>query len=733
MRDRKQTTLSGRLAAAITGRLTALRRSHAAGALMPAARLVVFGVLVAGIAAGAVLIDFSGGAGRVEAGDIARETYKAPETAAFVSELRTEQQRRQAYNNVSNIVQTHDESLRGAQFAEAEELLAQAAVIRSLDAPELDRVTELQALIPNLSNEDAVSILELSDAAWQDVDTEALRLVDRAMSDQLESDQVEAAVAQLPERVSSLLTTRQQSVAIALARPFIRANVFIDDEATIAKRQAAADAIPPVEVSVQAGQALVRDGDVITAEDVEALEVLGLFEGQENWNSRFGRAGMMAILTLALVVYLYSFNREIWQERQLLLVGIVIVGPLVGARILLPHEDLQYMFPAAASTMLLTVLLNIQFAAVVSAILALFLGVVADMSFELVFMYFIAGIAGAFVVWRAERTMTFLWGGAAVAAATFGSACCFQLAEGELTPSAAVTLAAEAGVAGALSASITFLSFSVLGSMFGIVTHLQLQELAHPRQQLLSRLAREAPGTYHHSIIVSNLAESAAEEVGGDPLFARVAVLYHDIGKMQHPTFFIENQTNVGNIHDTLDPHTSADIIIDHVRDGVVMARKARVPRRIVDVIAQHHGTSRVEYFYRKALEQDPEVDEQAFRYPGPKPQTKEAAIIMLADAVEAAVRAAASNNRLFQAVPDGSNRTQESKHLREFVHTIIQARVDDGQLDECSLTYTDVRTVEDVFVQILEGIYHPRVEYPAQAGAPASEAVPVTPVPASN
>jgi hypothetical protein len=280
---------------------------------------------------------------------------------------------------------------------------------------------------------------------------------------------------------------------------------------------------------------------------------------------------------------------------------------------------------------------------------------------------------------------------------------------------------------------MTFLSFSVLGSLFGIVTHLQLQELAHPRQQLLSRLAREAPGTYHHSIIVSNLAESAAEEVGGDPLFARVAVLYHDIGKMKHPTFFIENQTSMGNIHDTLDPHTSADIIIDHVRDGVMMARKARVPRRIVDIIAQHHGTSRVEFFYRKAIEKDPNVDELAFRYPGPKPQTKEAAIIMLADAVEAAVRAAASNNRLFRAVPDGSNRHMESEHLREFVHNIIQARVDDGQLDECPLTYTDVRTVENTFVQILEGIYHPRVEYPAQAGTPTSETPSITPVPASD
>lgn len=733
MHDRKRTTLSGRLAAFISRRLSALRLAHADGVVLQTARLVVFGVVVAAIAAATVLVDFSGRSGRVEPGEIAQETYKAPATTTFVSDIRTAQQRQQAYNSVSNIVQSHDESLRATQLGLIENFLEQAATIRASPAPVAERVAELQDLLPSLSNVDAESILELSDSAWQAVEVEARRLVDRTMSDQLENDGVGEAVADLSNRVSSLLTTRQQSVAVGIVRPFIRANVFIDDEATLAKRQAAADDIQPVDVTIQAGQAIVRDGDVITAEDVEALETLGLFAAPNNWPTRLGQASMMVILTLALVVYLSSSNREIWQERQLLLVGIVIVAPIIAARILLPHEDIQYMFPAAASMMLLTVLLSIQFATVVSTILALYLGVVSGMSFELVFIYFISGMAGAFIVWRAERTMTFLWAGGAVAVAMFVSAMSFQLAADALTWSMTLRVAVEAGVAGALSASITFLTFSVLGSLFGILTHLQLQELAHPRQQLLSRLARETPGTYHHSIIVSNLAESAAEEVGGDPLFARVAVLYHDIGKIQHPTFFIENQTSMGNIHDTLDPYTSAGIIIDHVTDGVAMGRRAHLPKRIVDVIAQHHGTSRVEYFFRKALEQDEAVDELKFRYPGPKPQTKESAIIMLADSVEAAVRAAASNNRLFRSAPDGGNRRLESEQLREFVHNIIQSRVDDGQLDECPLTYTDVRTIEDSFVQILEGIYHPRIEYPVAMPARSPDAPATSPVTASD
>jgi putative nucleotidyltransferase with HDIG domain len=295
-----------------------------------------------------------------------------------------------------------------------------------------------------------------------------------------------------------------------------------------------------------------------------------------------------------------------------------------------------------------------------------------------------------------------------------------------LTGQTAGRILIETALAGALAASVTFLSFSVLGSLFGILTNLQLHELAHPRQPLLQRLAQEAPGTYHHSIIVSNLAEAAASAVDADPLFARVAVLYHDIGKMEHPTFFIENQANIGNVHDGLDPHVSAQIIIDHARDGVKLGRKHRLPKGIVDIIAQHHGTTRVEYFYRQALAVNDEVDPADFTYSGPRPQSREAAIIMLADSVEASVRSMAQNGRLFEKAEDG-DRKSESERLFEFVHGIIQSRVDSGQLDECDLTFRDLRKVEASFIQILEGIYHPRLEYPERVTEGSSSTTTVT------
>ena len=278
---------------------------------------------------------------------------------------------------------------------------------------------------------------------------------------------------------------------------------------------------------------------------------------------------------------------------------------------------------------------------------------------------------------------------------------------------------------GGITAVLTFGSFNFLGGLFGITTHLQLLELAHPNQPLLYKLAREAPGTYHHSIVVSNLAESAVELVGGDPLFTRVAVLYHDIGKTLRPTFFIENQANRDNVHDELDPQQSARIIIDHVTDGVRLAQRARLPTRIVDIIKQHHGTTQIRYFYNKAVSLGDDVREEDFCYPGPKPQTKEAGVIMLADSVEAAVRAAAQSGKLdFADEPghigangvngsSGARNGRQNSKLQQLVNQVIDDRVKSGQLNECDLTLRDIERTKATFVQVLDGIYHPRIEYP--------------------
>jgi putative nucleotidyltransferase with HDIG domain len=674
--------------------------------------LVVFAVLVTVINVAAVAFEWRGSAVELRANDIASETIKAPQTVTFESELRTEQLRQEAYADARNVVQTFDQTVRSRQLADLQAFLDRTESVRDEGQKTVPaKADDLRAFRDDIPVAAAQTIVSLPTTSWEQVTREATRLVDEALTRQIRADEVAEIKEDLNSRVSTRMTASEQQAAVAIARSFIAPNVAIDEEATQRNREAAAAAVDPVVVTVQKGQAIVRDGDVVTASDVERLEHLGLLNPDVDVATRLGRSGLMAILSLSVVAYLSVAGRRLWQSRQLILVGLIVTGPVMAGRLVLPHDDIQYMFPIAAAAMLLAVLVDFQFAAVISALLGLMLGIVANMSFEIATMYVVGSIAGALLIWRAERTITFVWAGAAVALVSFLVAVCFRALQSTPTSSDIAALSLETAMAGVLSAAVTFLSFSLLGSIFGITTHLQLLELAHPNQPLLYRLAREAPGTYHHSIVVSNLAETGVQLVGGDPLFARVAVLYHDVGKIVRPTFFIENQANRDNPHDLLDPDTSARVIIDHVLDGVRLGRKARLPRPIIDIIEQHHGTTLIRYFYAKALEDGLEVTEGAFRYPGPRPQTKEAGVIMLADSVEAAVRSNAQSGKLVQ----GGNGTDTpgAITLDTIVRSVIDERIQDGQLDDCDLTMRDIDTIRHAFVQILAGIYHPRIEYP--------------------
>jgi cyclic-di-AMP phosphodiesterase PgpH len=690
-------------------------------------RLFLFALALILLSVSTVAIDWGSGRIVVEEGDAADQTIKSPETVSFTSDLRTQEKRQAAYDDPSNIALVNDTSVRPEQVAAIDTFHGRIEELRTNDRMSgAAKVAAVRDLLDGLSDGDATDLLGLSDTAWERVRAESRRLVDVTLANRLQPEDVARTKEELSRRVSALLSVDEQAIAAAIARPFLRANVFVDEEQTIRNREAAAEAVDPVPVQLLAGQAIIRDGDIVTAYDIEKLEQLGLLTQDSELSTRLGKAGLMVILSVVLVAYLYRFHPKIWQGRQLLLMTIVILGPILMGRIVLPHDEIQYMFPVAASAMLLAVLIDFQIAVAVSALLALYLGVISDLSFEVVAVYYLASVAGSFVIWRADRTMTFVWAGLAVGVTTMAASVCFAAAFGTFESGTVAELLVESVVNGALSASLTFLSFSLLGSIFGITTHLQLLELAHPNQPLLYRLAREAPGTYHHSIVVSNLAESGVEIVGGDPLFARVAVLYHDIGKIVRPTFFIENQANLENPHDLLDARVSARVIIDHVVDGARLAKKARLPQPMIDIILQHHGTSLIRYFYVKSVEAGEDVTEDEFRYPGPKPQTKEAGVVMLADAIEATVRAAAGGGRLASektAVREGV------ETLTGIVDRIIAERLDDGQLNECDLTLREIELIRRTFVQILEGIYHPRVEYPSMPvkTAPAAPATPAT------
>ncbi|MCA9725368.1 MAG: HDIG domain-containing protein, partial [Kurthia sp.] len=232
------------------------------------------------------------------------------------------------------------------------------------------------------------------------------------------------------------------------------------------------------------------------------------------------------------------------------------------------------------------------------------------------------------------------------------------------------------------------------------ISSFRLIELSNPNHPLLKKILMEAPGTYHHSLMVANLAEAACEAIGANGLLARVGCYYHDIGKTRRPGFFVENQMNGLNPHDQLPPDASSDIIIAHVEDGVEILEKHKMPREIIDIAQQHHGTTLVKFFYYKAKELDDQVEEEQFRYSGPKPQSKENAIICIADSVEAAVR---------------SMKEPSAEKIRDLVHAIAQDKLMDGQLDECDLSIKELKIIEKVFCETLNGTFHSRIEYPKQ------------------
>ena len=333
--------------------------------------------------------------------------------------------------------------------------------------------------------------------------------------------------------------------------------------------------------------------------------------------------------------------------------------------------------------------------------LAILAGVMNRDALELTVYVLVGGLASLLAITRAERLNAFVRVFFVVAAAQVAVVVAFGALEQR-------DLAAQAQLVGvsvfnaAVSVALAAGTFAVLGNVFGIMTVFQMLELANPSNRLLRRLLLETPGTYHHSVMVGNLAERAAETIGADPLMARVAAYYHDVGKMKNPLAFIENQAGAHNIHDDLNAETSARIIAGHIRDGIDLGYEHGLPVQVIGFIPQHHGTSVMSYFHGKALREaggrEDLVDERLYRYPGPKPQSREAAILMLADGVEASVR---------------SLDEKDEESIREMVDRIVDARVEDGQLDDAELTLRDIAQIKDAFVAQLLGMYHSRIKYP--------------------
>ena len=562
-------------------------------------------------------------------------------------------------------------------------------------------------VVDNLSDSTLRALVTSSKADLQMAKDLTVTAVNNVMTTRISATEVENAKKRVEDELRFIsLPQNLKNAAIELGRFAIIQNEFYDPEATEVLRQKTIESVEPV--MILAGQVIVEEGEIITQNKYDQLVKLGLVNDKQPILPFIG----LGLFILILIGFIYSFFHE--QKRnlngkELVIYAVVLVVSVIFMKLtsIIPHRqyDLSFIYPAAMCAMLIKLLLNERLAFLSSILLASLGTIMFNDTSSIAFNFsvglyiLISCLAGIiFLTNQSERSKIFQAGifVSIINIIVISVIHFIPNTQYSAMQYAIYFLMGMGSGLGSAVLTIGFIPFFEAG--FGILSTMKLIELANPNHPLLKKILTEAPGTYHHSVMVANLADRACEAIGANGLLARVSCYYHDIGKTVRPTYFIENQLSMDNPHDELDPVISKDIIVSHTIDGADILRKHKMPKEIVDIALQHHGTSIIKYFYHKAKESGADVEEEDFRYPGPKPQTIEAAVISIADSVEAAVRSM-------------KNPTKEK--IEALVKNIIKDRIQDQQFSECDITLKQLDIVEKTLCESLNGIFHNRIEYP--------------------
>jgi putative nucleotidyltransferase with HDIG domain len=682
-----------------------------------AARLAVAASILVAIMTGILSIGIMPAGFSADVGDLAPTDLRAPSQADFTSDIETKAARDAARKAV--LPQYDYSAERGELFA-ARQLATFRRTVAPVDAafaavltPSARRAA-LAAALPRLSSASKQTLQALDRASWDGLKAEMERVLQDAQRQEVRDTNLPGIRQALAERVSDLFAADQRALASEILPPLLVANSSFDQQKTVEAQARAVNAVDPVRRVIKRGELIVEKDHALTPTDIEAMSKLGLLDPQLDPGKLAGWLGLSALAVGLLLAWVWRFRAEFWHRNNaLLLVGLLLVGTVLALKVTGDRSVLPYFVPTAAAGLLIAILLSTGAAIVLMGVLAVFASVITG-QVEMGAYVFLGGFAGVIAIRRGERLGNFIQAALAMAVVNLAVVTIYGLL-GEHDLAAFLQLGGAALAAAGGSALAAAGSFALVGNLFGITTSFQLLELASPSQPLLRRLLVETPGTYHHSIIVGNLAERAAEVIGADALLTRVGAYYHDVGKLANPLAFIENQAGMENVHDELSPEASAAVLKAHVANGIDLAYRYRLPKPVIAFIPQHHGTALMSYFLVKAREQAIEaagappgssqaqeaaasIDENRFRHAGPKPQTREAAVLMLADSVEASVRSLTSH---------------DEPAIRGMVQRIFRERLEDGQFDECDLTFRDLERTREAFVGQLLGMYHRRIEYP--------------------
>ncbi len=638
-------------------------------------------------------------------GQAASKDIVAPHRIEFASTIRTERERNLASSAVLPIYDPLDRQVGREQVSLALQILSFIDSVRSdpYASPEY-RVYCLENIVyVPLSPQVISDTLSLDDAAWKTVQLETRQVLDEVMRREIKTGQEDIRRREVRTLIDFELTEQQASIVDEIASALVRVNRAFNAPKTELARQAAMDGVQTQMRVLEENQVIVRSGEIVTEEDIEAADALGLRNPGRDWFA-ISSAFLVALsLSAAASIYISYNEPELCaRPRHLLLILLLLILFTFLAKWGVVQQAFPaFLVPIGTLAMLITSLFNVRVGLVTHFIVCLTVGYVAQGRLDLLWYYLAGGLVGIFATRRIQRINTFFWAGVYIMIVNVFTTITFALLDGAFDTLGLGRLALSGMANGALAAILTLGGYYLLGMVFQIPTALQLMDLARPTHPLMRDLLLKAPGTYHHSIMVGNMAEQAAEAIGADALLARVGAFYHDIGKTMRPYFFTENQMDGTNPHNLLDAATSADIVRSHTVEGLALARKHRLPRALQAFISEHHGTAKISFFYHKAVQEygKENVNEDEYRHFGPRPQSKETAIVMMADTCEAAVR---------------SVHPHDAAELEKLIRKLIAAKISSGQLNNAPLTLREIETVTCSFIDTLQGVFHPRVRYPS-------------------
>ncbi len=645
-----------------------------------------------------------------KAGDVAPQDLRAPSDIQYVSQILTGQARSEAERAVAPVYGAADIIIGRSQTDMLSLLLQEITTIRENDGITLQqKLINLAALRePSFSSTIANLLLDLTPERWDILRSECYTLLGRVMRDALRTEELDATRQILPSLVSFTLTESETALVVELVSPLVVANSFYSPELTEAARQDARQAVEPVTQSYLQGQTIVLRGQLITEVIFEALTQAGLVQPKNPLFEYIGAA--ILVIMSAVMVVLYFRRRQpaiLVDLRSLLLLAGLFLAFLFATRVIIPNRTLlPYLIPIPAFALLVSTLFGLERGMIFGLLMGILAAYGMPDSLGLLPYFVLPSLCGVLAMGYARRNMDFVYAFVAIGGAGMAVVAAYRLAFTEIDGIGIATLLGSALVYASVSSLLTLPMQYVLAQLLGVTTPMQLMEVSRPDGLLLNYFLQRAPGTYQHSLQVANLAEQAASRIGADPLLTRVGALFHDIGKAANPLFFVENQPSSHiDSHDDLPPEESSATIIRHVTDGLELARKYRLPPRLQDFISEHHGTMITRYQYNRAVQlaggEASKVDENKFRYPGPKPRSKETALLMFADGVEARARA---------------EHPKDDDEMRSLVRNVIESRQKDGQLSHTPLTQRDLSEIVDAFVTTLQVTFHPRLEYPKDA-----------------